>query len=128
MISYAAQSELISGQGTKDDAGKPRFSLAPAEALTAIVEVFTYGAVKYTPDNWRNGMNYRRMMDAAERHWSAWKLGEKTDPESGLHHLAHMGCCVMMLLSWELCPRRYRRFDDRWIAGEQLEMGLTNDG
>jgi len=113
-ISEAARLEMISGHGTKDDAGKTRFSLVPVEALTAIAGVFTYGAKKYSEDNWRNGMSWRRMLDPLKRHIAAWEGGEDLDPESGYHHLAHAGCCLMMLLTYCLLPNFYREHDDRW--------------
>lgn len=36
------------------------------------------------------------------RHLTAWWGGEKSDPESGEHHLAHLGCCVIFLLWFDL--------------------------
>jgi hypothetical protein len=32
------------------------------------------------------------------RHVHAWRAGETKDPESGLHHLAHAGCCLLFML------------------------------
>jgi len=36
------------------------------------------------------------------RHTFASLAGEEVDPESGRDHLAHAGCCVLMLLSHRL--------------------------
>jgi hypothetical protein len=114
MISEASRKEMASGAGTKDDGGKPRLSLFPSEAYILICRVFTYGANKYSDFNWRQGMSWRRMYDAAERHLHAWKLGEENDPESGLPHLAHAACCIAMLLTWTVVGGRYLTHDDRW--------------
>jgi hypothetical protein len=32
---------------------------------------------------------------------SAYTQGQDTDPETGLSHMAHVGCCVMFLLALE---------------------------
>jgi hypothetical protein len=34
------------------------------------------------------------------RHLFAWWRGEELDPESGLSHLAHAGCCLMFLMEY----------------------------
>lgn len=85
--------------GIKYDTEKGEYGLLPAFALDDIVKVLTFGAKKYSRDNWKlveDGQ--RRYFDAMERHVWAWKRGEKYDPESGIHHLAHAGCCLMFLL------------------------------
>lgn len=86
--------------GVKFDRGKLRFSLIPLGALREIVEVLEFGARKYAVDNWRVVPDARaRYWDAAVRHLVAFREGEQLDPESGLHHLAHAGCCVLFLLA-----------------------------
>lgn len=85
--------------GRKDDAGKPRFDLFPSKAEKAIVDVLTFGANKYAPDNWRKVEGWRwRYYRAARGHIWAWATGEKLDKESGLPHLAHAVCCLLFLL------------------------------
>jgi hypothetical protein len=39
-----------------------------------------------------------RYFAALMRHLTAWWDGERADPESGLHHLAHAGCCLLFLI------------------------------
>lgn len=86
--------------GRKDDTGKPQWGLLPFEAVSQVVDVLTFGARKYAPGNWRHVPNANeRYFDAAMRHLVAWKQGERLDPESGLHHLAHAGCCVLFALA-----------------------------
>ena len=90
----------MSTEGVKADSGKRRFSLFPLCALTAIVDVLEFGARKYSPGNWMTVPDARtRYWDAAVRHLVAWREGERLDPESGLPHLAHAGCCVIFLLA-----------------------------
>jgi hypothetical protein len=85
----------------KYDGEKPRMELLSYSALRQTAEALTFGARKYDDDNWRNGFEWRRLVGAAMRHLHAWNDGEDRDPESGLSHLAHCACCVMMLLEHE---------------------------
>ena len=86
-------------EGRKDDDGKPRWDLLPFRATAYVVDVLTYGAEKYAPENWRKVDGWRwRYFAAALRHLVAWWRGQKTDPKSGLPHLAHAACCVLFLL------------------------------
>ena len=89
--------------GRKLDAGKPRWSLLPWNALGAVVSVLEFGARKYAPGNWRHVPDARtRYFDAAQRHLLAWWSGEKSDPETQFPHLAHALCCLLFLLALEL--------------------------
>ncbi len=85
----------------KFDDEKVRMDLLPANALTEIAKVLTFGARKYDAWNWAKGMAWSRLIGAALRHLFAWARGEDTDPETGLSHLAHLGCCVVFLLEYE---------------------------
>jgi len=87
--------------GTKDDGGKLRWSLVPWSAMASVVDVLTYGATKYAPDNWKKVDNWReRYTDAAMRHMVDYMNGTKLDdgPKgSGRSHLAHAMCCLLFL-------------------------------
>lgn len=88
--------------GVKHDGNKWRFSLLPWKALSQVVAVLEFGAIKYAPDNWQKVDNHReRYFNASQRHIMAWWQGEKNDSESGLHHLAHACCCILFLLHME---------------------------
>ena len=79
--------------GLKYDDGKikPRLILEGfPRALTAVIEVATFGANKYTEHGWvtvPDGIN--RYSDAMGRHLLAEAKGEEFDPESKLKHAAH---------------------------------------
>lgn len=92
----------MSNAGLKNDQEKPRMELVPAGATLEIAKVLTFGAKKYAPHNWRKGFEYSRLIGALERHIAAFKEGEDLDPESGLPHMAHAGCCVMFLIEHQL--------------------------
>lgn len=84
------------GDGIKHDGGKRRFSLLPWAQVSAVVDVLEFGARKYAVDNWQKVPDASaRYADAAMRHVVARLDGERTDPESGLPHLAHACCCLL---------------------------------
>ena len=101
-------------EAVKYDNGKPRWSLLPFKAVSEIVKVLTYGANKYSDNNWHEVVKAPdgadRYFSAMLRHLTAWREGEKADPESGLSHLAHAGCCLIFLL---------------WREYEQEETNIT---
>ena len=89
-------------EGVKFDNDKPQWSLMPWKALSQVVDVLTYGAKKYAPDNWKKVPNARqRYIDAGFRHLTAYAGGEKNDSETGLSHLAHAMCCLLFLLAFD---------------------------
>lgn len=95
--------EQFTGEGRKDDDGKPRLDLVLggfAAALYEVGEVGTKGAVKYDDDNWRYVVGGReRYLNAMLRHYLHHKMGSKDDPETGLSHLAHMAWNALAALS-----------------------------
>ena len=105
----------MADKGIKFDKGKLRWGLLPIKPTQEIIKVLMHGEKKYThtiqgpegpqvvsgADNWKMIPDIpSRYYDALQRHVTAWRLGEKNDPESGLPHLAHAGCCVMFML-WD---------------------------
>lgn len=88
--------------GVKADNGKLRWTLLPWKPLSEIVEVLMFGANKYpSADNWKH-VAPERYKDALLRHITSWLDGERSDKESGKHHLAHAGCCLLFLLWFDL--------------------------
>ncbi|MDX5592591.1 dATP/dGTP diphosphohydrolase domain-containing protein [Pseudovibrio sp. SPO723] len=86
--------------GLKDDKLKPMPALlfvSLARPLAQVVDVLTFGARKYAPDNWSK-VEKERYWDALYRHLGAFHRGEKEDPETGIHHLAHAACNILFLL------------------------------
>ena len=109
--------------GRKDDSAKLRWDLLPPDATEEIVKVLMFGAQKYGDYNWARGMKWSRMFAALMRHMWAWWRGEGRDPETGLTHLAHAGCCLLFLLSYEL---RQIGEDDRHDTVERSATEETN--
>jgi hypothetical protein len=83
-------------RGVKYDGHKPRYDLIPPEILEALAKVLTYGAQLYGDRNWENGIEYRRLFAACQRHlWADW-AGQELDRESGLPHLWHAATNIAM--------------------------------
>ena len=102
----------------KNDNGKNRLDLLPVEALLEIGKVLTFGAQKYSDENWRQGCAWSRYYAAAQRHLYAWKYGDDLDEDSGLSHLAHANCCILFLLTSSLLGLGT---DDRWRKPKAAE-------
>lgn len=85
-------------QGVKWDQKKLRYDLIPPSFSRGLAEVLTYGAAKYSDDNWSKVPDLRRRYYAAMlRHVEAWRMGEAKDEESGLAHLDHAAACLAFL-------------------------------
>lgn len=91
----------------KDNTGKRLWKLLPTKAVGLVVDVLGYGAYLaprpdgtkgYGENNWQ-GIPTLDYYDAALRHLTAWKLGERLDSASGLPHLAHAACCILFMLA-----------------------------
>lgn len=89
--------EVEEVKGKKFDDGKLDYDLLPPTALKGIVGVFTYGAKKYAPGNWKLVTPHNRYLSAAMRHIEADREGISKDEESGLLHLDHAITSLIML-------------------------------
>lgn len=99
-------------EGKKFDSGKAPMELLSHHALVEIAKVFGHGAEKYGRFNYKNGLEWGRVIGAAYRHLGAFNAGEDLDAESGLSHLAHLGCCVIMLLDY---IKEHPELDNRYV-------------
>jgi hypothetical protein len=96
--------------GVKYDQEKVRMELLDPQAMMGLAAVLTFGSKKYGAENWRLGISNSRLWGALLRHGFAILRGEDVDPESGLPHIDHLGCC-WMFLSWNYKSRP--ELDDR---------------
>lgn len=80
-------------KGAKLDNGKPEPEIIQrgfARAISAVVDVGTYGAHKYTRDGWAEVPDgIRRYTNALYRHLSSEHKGECLDRDTGYMHAAH---------------------------------------
>lgn len=105
--------------GKKYDTGKPRMDLLEYTSLAEMAKVMGYGADKYDTYNWKKGIDYSRLYAAALRHLGQFWDGQDTDPETGISHIAHAGCNIMMLL-WMIQNRK--DLDDRYKPAVQKSI------
>lgn len=111
-------------KGKKYDNGKPEMYLLPPLAISEVAKVLTYGAKKYSPDNWRRVEGLQeRYTSAGLRHIFADMAGEVADEETSLSHLAHAICCLLfkledrLLASKEGLPvPKNNRIDYKWFV------------
>jgi hypothetical protein len=74
------------------------------------VKVFEYGVNKYAAWNWLKGMPWSVPLGSALRHAHALIIRDEfDDPESGLSHIGHFTCNVMMLSAYD---RWYKQGND----------------
>lgn len=103
----------------KYDNEKLDWSLMPWDSVEEILKVLELGKKKYSAWNWAEGegFKYSRVTSACFRHLFAWIRGQDNDPETGLSHIAHLGCNVLFLLHYILHKDRYSN-DDRYSTRE----------
>jgi hypothetical protein len=89
--------------GVKYDTDKLRYDLVPPKAFEKVVWIYTIGAKKYEPWNWRKGMSWSRVFGALMRHAWAWAAGKRFNKEStGItEHMAAVAWCALALLEYE---------------------------
>lgn len=93
-----ALGEGQSSEGKKYDNAKPRPALIPMDALMEVARVLSFGAAKYGEYNWQLVRPTARYSDALMRHVMAYVGGERCDPETGMHHLAHAATNSLFLI------------------------------
>lgn len=101
----------MSEQGSRFNAGKPKWSLVPQSALVPMVRVLEFGAKKYDAHNWQKGLKVTEICESMKRHLDDFMEGIDVDPESGESHVGHMQC-NLLFLSWMLQHRP--DMDDRF--------------
>ena len=83
--------------------------------LDGACRVLEYGADKYAVNNWMKGMAWSVPLGCALRHLQAVIKGEHLDNESGLPHIDHALCNIIMLDYFETI---YPEGDDRPLFEE----------
>lgn len=107
-------------EAMKFDTEKVGVHLLPFDALEGIAKVLDFGAKKYAERNWELGMAWHRPFGALMRHMWEWWKGNDKDPETGLSHLLHAGCCILFLISYEMrgvgTDNRPKTIDERTVT------------
>jgi hypothetical protein len=116
-------------EGVKYDDGKIRWDLLPIHPLYELAFVYTVGARKYEDDNWRKGMDYRKMVRAIWNHLTKWLAGHERDADDGQHHLASVAWSAFTLMEYERLAKENPDFADAF--DKRVEIGALpneNDG
>lgn len=100
---------MTDGADHYDDGKLPIGDIPPVWEVEC-AKVLLFGATKYpdqpnddgfmAPDYMR-GMSYRSLYGSIRRHLTKWMCGERVDPESACHHLAHAGIDAMFLFFYD---------------------------
>ena len=70
--------------------GKLQWSLVDFNSLESLVRVLEFGAEKYSPNNWKKGLEKKATLDCLMRHLIALMNNEELDKESGESHIGHI--------------------------------------
>lgn len=113
--------------GLKYDGGKPPWHLLAWDAIRLVVLVLAFGAKKYADRNWEKGIAHSRTFAAAQRHMFSWYQDrEDTDPETGIHHLAHAICELMFALAFDARKMHHVTVQLPLENGTSIEVELDN--
>lgn len=114
------------GSGARYNADKVQWGLLPMEALEGCIRVFEFGAKKYSIGNWEKGMSWRAVYESLQRHLAAWQKGEELDDDSGLPHIDHAMCNLIMLTQYR---KTYTEGDDRvsTLLNRKVTPSMTGD-
>lgn len=85
-------------EGRKFDESKVKLSLLTKESLEYEAKALQYGANKYGKNNYKEGMDWTRIIDATMRHLVTFNNKEDFDEESKLNHLCHIKANIAMLI------------------------------
>lgn len=85
--------------------------------LDPLVKVLEFGAKKYSPFNWAEGMKWSIPIACVHRHLlMIYSKGEQLDSESGQPHIAHVMANLLMLIYYH----------DNNIEGNDLPFSVLN--
>jgi hypothetical protein len=105
--------------GIKQDQGKAPLSLIDPDFIEMVARILDAGEQKYGKSNWRLGLHYSRVIDAARRHLAAMERGEDIDPDSGFPHAGHV-TCNMLFLDYYRRKEMGTEWDDRPFADRNM--------
>lgn len=102
ICSYCGWNSAIP-EAIRHNQDKLRVDLIPTELIEEVAKVLTFGAKKYSPNNWKGFTKEQQdeILGSLLRHILEYQKGNKLDSESGLHHLAHAACNIAFILYFE---------------------------
>lgn len=100
-INGMAKVEDDKSEFTKFDDGKLMMSLIDPDFILGVADVLTFGANKYSKNNWQKVTDIDRYKDSFLRHVYAYLNGELIDSDSGKPHLDCIATNAMFLRYFE---------------------------
>ena len=98
--------------------GKRRWGLVDFPSIEPMVEVLEFGTRKYSENNWKKGLDQMETVESMLRHTIALMEAiqggdsdKEFDPESGLHHAAHIMCNCMFYM-YHLKQKTFRNKEE----------------
>lgn len=103
----------------KDTKGKAKLRLIPYDALVRASKVREFGIAKYGDDNGWLKVDKDDFLEAALRHIYKYFSGHQFDEESGLPHIDHALCSLILAVAKD----EILQFDDE----DDLELEIILD-
>jgi hypothetical protein len=97
-----AEKRVVSETGGEKGQKEARLGGADPRALQELALIYGFGEEKYARYNYLKGYPWSLSVDALFRHLLAFLDGEDLDPESGLHHTAHVAWHALTLTSYQM--------------------------
>ncbi|WP_428323638.1 dATP/dGTP diphosphohydrolase domain-containing protein [Nitrosopumilus sp.] len=107
-------------KGSKHNAQKIMMELVPMSWMKDVAAVMTYGANKYAPGNWKQGLPEEEVIGAMLRHIEQFRSGEQYDKETGLDHRAHAACELMFWMELYPVKNKSKTFETMWKKISEL--------
>ena len=108
--------------GKKNDSNKPRVELIPIEFTIGTAKALTYGANKYGDHNFREGIDYARLLSAAKRHLELEIAGIEIDDDSGNEHWMNVAASIAM---YAFMKRNRPDLDTRYKYTEEQKKAIV---
>lgn len=95
------------GPAEKSEPERLDYTVLPWDALTEVVKVMQYREGNNPRGSWQHDPTaYENYEAEGMRHRVARLRGEKTDPDTGLSHLAHEAACLLYQLWFRTSGKR----------------------
>lgn len=110
--------------GSRDNEGKPRFDLIPADMERIKALIYTLGSIKYEDRNWEKGMKFSTILASLRRHVNALERGEDIDPDTGI---AHFGSVIVNAEMLGTMMKAHPELDDRpkfWQKERKIALDI----
>ena len=93
----------VKSDAIRHNQDKLRVDLIPTELIEEVAKVLTFGAKKYSPNNWKGFTKEQQgeILGSLLRHILEYQKGNRLDSESGLPHLAHAAGNIAFILYFE---------------------------